>query len=195
MERVNAVLLSVLAGFVALHLLGFTEWFTKLMVECAMAHLPRPLRDRVIEECHSEIKDTRGAFSKLYIAFTCFLDAVRLERMWRTEQLRRLETRREKPLADKSGRTLKRDFDSWDKSSDSKEGQDFPTVEVTRNTGTESQNVPLHSFSATLKTRLSLLMRPSGYRPQNRGHQKLLVNCCGDGRVWRLDGGTWVNDW
>ncbi len=194
MERVNAVLLSVLAGFVALHLLGFAEWFAKLMVACAMALLPRPLRDRVTEECHSEIEDMRGEFPKLYIGFTCFLDAVRLERMWRTERIRRLMTEREKPLADRFGRRLKRDFDGWDKFSDSKEGQDFPTVEAPGNTKTESQDAPLHSFSATLKTRLSLLMRPSPYKPENRGNQKLLPMYCG-GKVWRLDGGMWVKDW
>ena len=194
MERMNAALLSVLAGIAALHLLGFAEWFAKLMVACAMALLPRPLRDRVIEECHSEIKDMRGDFPKLYVGFTCFLDAVRLERMWRTERIRRLVTEREKPLADRFGRTLKRDFDGWDKFSDSKEGQDFPTVEAPGNTKTESQDAPLHSFSATLKTRLSLLMRPSPYKPENRGNQKLLPMRCG-GKIWRLDRGIWVQDW
>jgi hypothetical protein len=194
MERMNAALLGVLAGIAALHLLGFAERFAKLMVAYAMALLPRPLRDRVMEECHSEIEDMRGEIPKLYIGFTCFLDAVRLERMWRTERICRLMTEREKPLADRFGRTLKRDFDGWDKFSDLKEGQDFPTVEVAGNTKTESQDAPLHSFSATLKTRLSLLMRPNPYKPENRGNQKLLLMRCG-GKVWRLDGGMWVKDW
>ena len=44
MERVNAVLLSVLAGFVVLHLLGFTEWFTNVRL-WLQGDIQRPVID------------------------------------------------------------------------------------------------------------------------------------------------------
>jgi hypothetical protein len=193
MKLVIAASLGVLAATVALQLVGFTEWFARVMVQSAMAQLPRPLRDRVVEECHSEIKDMRGAFPKLYVVFTCFLDAVRLERMWRTKQLRSLAKKSDMAPADKSERRMKRYLVDRDGSSDSKEGQDFPTDDVSKTSGAQPQKVSLRSFAAALRTRSSLLLRPNVYKPEYRTKQKLFVSC--SGKIWRLDGGIWVNDW
>jgi hypothetical protein len=85
MELLIAILLGVFAASFALQLVG-SEWFARLMVLSAMANLPDPLRHLVVEECHAELKEMPEPWTKLYIVLTCFLDACRLEHLWRTNQ-------------------------------------------------------------------------------------------------------------
>jgi len=196
MEHVMTVVLVVGAGIVVLQLVGFTEWFAKMVVRCATARLPGALRDRITEECHSEIKDVRGPFSRLYIALTCFLDAVRLEGMWRTELLRGLkwETENEKP--NHSERTAMLYRPDWEDYSHKREKQKSDEAESSgrvRGQRAPVQDRRLNSFLAALKTQMNVLFAPSPYKPENRTNQQLLLRGCG-GNVWRLEEGIWVKD-
>lgn len=193
MEFVIAVSLGVLAATFAVHLVGGSEWFARLMVATAMARLPQPLRDRASEECHAEFREIRGSLRKLYIVLTCFFDAVRLERLWRSERLRRMAEKSQEAPADKSERWVRRYLDDRDRAAEAKEARDFPTVEGAKTGGAQPRKLSPPSNAARLPSRLSRLFRPNVYKPRQRTSQKLLVLCCG--KVFRLDGGIWVNDW
>jgi len=203
-EHLIAILLSVFAVSFAVQLVG-SERLARLIVESAMASLPDPLRHRVVEECHSEIKEMRGPWPKLYIVLTCFLDAVRLERMWRTEQLRNTAGKDLAHSADNAEGRSRRYLDDPDRFSDAKEDRNLSTG------GSQSRKASLRSFAAALKTRYTFLLRSRVYKPQcglfrvrpydlldgnhvlHRTNQKLLFGC--GGKVYRLDRGIWVNDW
>jgi len=196
MEHVMTVVLVVGAGIVVLQLVGFTEWFAKMVVRCATARLPGALRDRVTEECHSEIKDVRGPFFRLYIALTCFLDAVRLEGMWRTELLRGLKWESENERPNHSERKAMLNRLDWEDYSYSRKKQKPEGAESSgraRGRRTLVQDQRPRSFLAALKTQMKVLFTPSPYKPENRTNQQLLFSGCG-GNVWRLEGGIWVKD-
>jgi hypothetical protein len=185
MELVIAIALGVLIAGIVLQVPRIPSRLAQSMIRTATAGLPDPLRARVAEECGSEIKATRNAFGKVYIAATCFLDAARLQRLWRTERLRRLKIGPVHTKDVRKDRESER-FTQHRKGSDMNGEPAQRLAQIFDATRDDSQKVPW-------KFRLSMYLNPKFHEPRYRNCQKLFKTC--HGKVFRLEGGVWTTDW
>ena len=179
---------AVLVSLAVLHLLGLTGWLSKSLVAWAATPLPAPLRARLVEECQAEIDCLRNPLAKLYVGASSGLDALRLKRLWRQQQLRRVAVGQEAAQLPDRATQLKRVAEP------AQEPQPALPPAPSAEPATPPETLaPQPRLANYLGNFLRLLFTPAGYRARHDATQHIKMGFC-SGKHWRLKGGTWVNE-